>query len=41
MTPVFISLCNKKKIPQFKKNCGKKMTSALRNTVKGYYEKNK
>lgn len=40
MTPVFIGLYNiKKKIPQFKKNCGKKMTSALRNTVKGYYEK--
>lgn len=39
MTPVSISLCNtQKKIPQFKKNCGKKMTSALRNTVKGYYE---
>lgn len=37
MTPVFIGLYNikKKKIPQFKKNCGKKMTSALRNTVKG------
>lgn len=36
MTPIFIRLCNtKKKIPQFKKNCGKKITSALRNTVKG------
>lgn len=41
MMPVFISLCNTKKIPQFKKNCGKKMTSAFRNTVKVVYEEHR
>ena len=42
MTPAFYKLIKHiKKIPQFKKNCGKKMTSAFRNTVKVVYEEHR